>query len=141
MLDEELISYLRQLLPDYMVPAAVVTLDALPQTPNHKVDLNALPAVTVESRADGSPRDDLERNLAGFWGQLLNRDQVGIHNDFFRTGGNSLQVMRVIAHVRKTYGVGVPASYLFEQPTVAALAARVREALAAGPADAGRQDS
>ena len=141
MLEEELINYLRQLLPDYMVPSAIVTLDALPQTPNHKVDLNALPAVTVESRADGSPRDDLERDLVGLWGQLLNRDQVGVHNDFFRIGGNSLQVMRVIAHVRKTYGVGVPAAYLFEQPTVAALAARVREAAAAGPAGAGRQDS
>ncbi|TNH28069.1 hypothetical protein FHG89_16180 [Micromonospora orduensis] len=124
-----------------MVPSAVVTLDALPQTPNHKVDLNALPAVTVEARADGSPRDDLERDLTRLWGQLLNRDQVGVHNDFFRIGGNSLQVMRVIAHVRRTYGVRVPASYLFEQPTVAALAARVREAAAAGPAGAGRRDS
>jgi hypothetical protein len=139
-LEEELINYLRQLLPEYMVPSAVVTLDALPQTPNHKVDLNALPTVTVESRADGSPRDDLERDLAGHWGQLLKRDQVGVHNDFFRMGGNSLQVMRVVAHVRKTYGVGVPPGYLFEHPTVAALAVRVREA-AAGAVGAGRQDS
>ena len=141
MLEEELINYLRQLVPEYMVPSAVVTLDALPQTPNHKVDLNALPAVMVDSRADGSPRDELERELAGLWGRLLNRAQVGVHNDFFRMGGNSLQVIRVVAHVRKTYGVGVPAGYLFEQPTVAALAARVREAAAAGPAGAGRRDS
>lgn len=140
MLEEELIDYLRQLLPDYMVPSAVVTLDALPQTPNHKVDLNALPAVTVQSGADGSPGDDLERDLVRLWGQLLKRDQVGIHNDFFRMGGNSLQVMRMVAHVRKTYGVRVTPSYLFEHPTVAALAARVREAAAAGRADAGRQD-
>jgi acyl carrier protein len=140
-LEDELISYLRQLLPDYMVPAAVVTLDALPQTPNHKVDLNALPAVRAQSRADGSPRDDLERELAGHWGELLKRDQVGVHNDFFRLGGNSLQLMRVIAHVRKVYGVRVPAGYVFEQPTVAALAARVREGAAATPAAAGGQDS
>lgn len=140
MLEEELIDYLRQLLPEYMVPSAVVTLDALPQTPNRKVDLNALPAVAVQSGADGSPSDDLERDLVRLWGQLLKRDQVGIHNDFFRMGGNSLQVMRMVAHVRKTYGVGVPPSYLFEHPTVAALAARVREAAAAGPAGAGRQD-
>jgi hypothetical protein len=139
-LEEELIDYLRQLLPEFMVPSAVVMLDALPQTPNHKVDLRALPAVTVASQADGSPRDDLERDLAGLWGRLLKRDQVGIHNDFFQMGGNSLQVMRMVAHVRKTYGVGVPPAYLFEHPTVAALAARVREA-AAAPAGAGRQDS
>lgn len=141
MLEEELVTYLRQLLPEYMVPTAVVTLDALPQTPNHKVDLNALPALEVESGADGSPRDDLERELAGHWGELLKRDQVGVHNDFFRMGGSSLQLMRVIAHVRKVYGVRVPAGYVFEQPTVAALAARVRQEAAAAPAGAGRQDS
>ncbi|SCL60071.1 AMP-binding enzyme C-terminal domain-containing protein [Micromonospora eburnea] len=132
MLEQELISYLRQLLPEYMVPSAIVVLEALPQTPNHKVDVNALPEVTVELDMDGAPGDDLERDLAGFWGQILHRDEVGVHNDFFQLGGNSLQAMRVIAHIRKTYGVGVPAQHVFEQPTVAALAARVRDAVAVG---------
>ncbi len=96
MLETELTTYLRQLLPEYMVPSAIVVLDALPQTPNHKVDLNALPAVTVRSDMDGAPRDDLERELADLWGQLLNRDDVGIHNDVFQLEATSLHVMRLV---------------------------------------------
>ena len=129
MLETELMSHLRQLLPEYMVPSAIVVLDALPQTPNHKVDLNALPAVPVRSAADGAPRDDLERELAELWGKLLNRDDVGIHNDVFQLNANSLHVMRLITHLRKSYGVGIPAAHVFEHPTVATLAARVRDAM------------
>lgn len=125
-LETELLSHLRQLLPEYMVPSAIVVLDALPQTPNHKVDLNALPAVPVRAEMNGAPRDDLERELAEFWGRLLNQD-VGIHNDVFQLSANSLHVMRLIAHVRKTYGVGISAQQVFEHPTVATLAAKVRE--------------
>lgn len=128
-LETELMSYLRQLLPEYMVPSAIVVLDALPQTPNHKVDLNALPAVTVRPGVNGAPRDDLERELADLWGQLLNRDDVGIHNDVFQLNANSLHVMRLVTHLRKAYGVGIPAQYVYEHPTVATLAARVRDAM------------
>lgn len=129
MLETELLSYLRERLPEYMVPSAIVVLDALPQTPNHKVDVNALPPVTVRPGMNGAPRDDLERALADLWGQLLNRDDVGIHNDVFQLKANSLHVMRLIAHIRKTYGVGIPAQYVFEHPTVATLAERVRDAM------------
>jgi acyl carrier protein len=128
-LETELMSYLRQLLPEYMVPSAIVVLDTLPQTPNHKVDLNALPPVPVRSDVDGAPRDELERELADLWGRLLTLDDVGIHNDVFQLNANSLHVMRLIAHLRKTYGVGIPAQYVFEHPTVAMLAERVRDAL------------
>jgi len=127
--ETELMSHLRQLLPEYMVPSAIVVLDALPQTPNHKVDRGALPAVTVRPAMHGAPRDDLERELADLWGQLLKRDDVGIHNDVFQLKANSLHVMRLIAHVRKAYGVGIPAQYVFENPTVATLAAKVRAAM------------
>jgi acyl carrier protein len=127
--DTELTGYLRQMLPEYMVPSAIVVLDALPQTPNHKVDLNALPAVTVRSDMDGAPRDELERELTDFWGLLLGRDDVGIHNDVFQLNATSLHVMRLIAHLRKAYGVGIPAHIVFEHPTVASLAAQVCAAM------------
>jgi hypothetical protein len=111
-----------------MVPAAVVEVAALPRTPNQKVDLAALPAPARApvSTIGGEPRDELERDLAVFWADLLRRDGVGVHDDFFRIGGNSLLVMRVIAHVAKRYGVGVPAQYVFENPTVSALALQLR---------------
>jgi acyl carrier protein len=129
-LEAELLEYLGQRLPDYMVPAAVVRLEALPLTPNKKVDLRALPApvTRVVASAADEPRDEIERVLAEFWGTVLGRERVGIHDHFFRLGGHSLQVMRVVAFVRKTFGVPVAASALFEEPTVAALAQRVREA-------------
>ncbi|HEX6969477.1 MAG TPA: phosphopantetheine-binding protein [Micromonosporaceae bacterium] len=130
-LDEELLRYLRQFLPDYMVPSAIVVLDELPQTPNRKVDVNALPAPRLPATATQStepPRDGLERALAAVWCELLRRDEIGVHDDFFRLGGNSLLVMRVVAQVRKTYGVKVSARDVFEHPTIAALAERIREA-------------
>lgn len=130
MAEAELLDYLRQRLPGYMIPTAVVRLEAFPLTPNKKVDVLALPApeTRTESVAVDDPRDETERVLAEFWGTVLGRERVGIHDHFFRLGGHSLQVMRVIAFVRKTFGVPVPASALFEEPTVAALAQRVREA-------------
>lgn len=131
MLADELIGYLRELLPEYMVPADVVELAALPLTPNHKVDLASLPAPAApiggpESAAGEAPGDELECDLARQWSRLLRRDSIGPHDDFFRMGGNSLLVMRVIAEVGNRYGVGVPAQYLFENPTVSALAQWVR---------------
>ncbi|WP_219636145.1 phosphopantetheine-binding protein [Streptomyces sp. AJS327] len=130
MLETELMSYLRQRLPAYMVPSAIVPLDALPQTPNHKVDLNALPA--AEQRPGprhGAPRDGLERELADLWARLLNRDEVGVHEDVFDLDANSMHVMRLVAHVRTAYGTALPAEDVFEYPTVALLAARLREAM------------
>ncbi|MFD2765843.1 phosphopantetheine-binding protein [Micromonospora eburnea] len=128
---DELLTYLRQFLPEYMVPSAVVVLDELPRTPNHKVDLNALPAPRPapdgELGPPSAPSDELERALAAHWGELLRRDQVGTDSDFFRLGGNSLLVMRVLAFVQKTYGVQVPARHLFENPTISALACYIRE--------------
>lgn len=125
-LDTELMTYLRERLPAYMVPSAIVVLDALPRTPNDKVDLNALPAVTVQPGMDGAPRDDLERELADVWRQVLELDDVGIHDDFFDLDGNSLQVIRLVSHIQRSHGVGIPAEDVFEHSTVATLAARVR---------------
>ncbi|MCW3815814.1 phosphopantetheine-binding protein [Micromonospora sp. DR5-3] len=133
MLETELISYLREVLPEYMVPSAIVLLERLPLTPNHKVDLNALPPVAIASAMDGAPMDgalcgDLERELADFLGKLLHREDMGIANDFIQLGGNSLHVIRLVAHVREAYGVRLSAQHVFEQPTVSAVASLVRDA-------------
>lgn len=135
-MEAELIDYLRQHLPKHAVPAAVVELAEFPLTPNKKIDTAALPApepMHSGSTADGDQTPDaLEQRLAALWAELLGRDHVGPHDHFFRLGGHSLQLMRMAAQVRKTYGVTVPARVLFERPTVAALAAYLRDTSDAG---------
>jgi aryl carrier-like protein len=129
--EAELIDYLRRHLPRHMVPVAVVTLPQLPLTPNRKVDVAALPppaaATDAAKNADDNARDEVERELAALWARLLGRERVGIHDNFFRLGGHSLQVMRMVAQIRTAHRVDVPVPFLFEQPTIAAVAAYVRE--------------
>ncbi|HJX27962.1 MAG TPA: amino acid adenylation domain-containing protein, partial [Thermoanaerobaculia bacterium] len=116
---------LRERLPDYMVPAAFVMLPALPLTPNGKVDRKALPA--PEQQAAGeiyvAPRTPLEEVLAGIWAELLGLERVGIHDDFFAIGGQSLLAAQVIAQVREIFPGELPLRALFAGPTVAGLAA------------------
>jgi acyl carrier protein len=130
-LDEELLRYLRERVPEYMVPSAIVLLDELPLTPNRKVDVHALPApstvATAPKELADEPGDELESALTAFWCELLHRDRIGVRDDFFRLGGNSLLVMRIIGHVKKGYGIRVPGKYVFENPTVSALARLIRD--------------
>jgi acyl carrier protein len=129
--EEQLLEYLRRHLPRHMVPVAVVELTEFPLTPNKKIDTAALrPPTTVSTSAsqDEAAGDELERGLTEIWADLLGRDRVGIHDHFFRLGGHSLQLMRMAAQVRRSFQVTVPAGVLFEQPTVAAIAAYIREA-------------
>ncbi|MGI5212796.1 phosphopantetheine-binding protein [Plantactinospora sp. CA-290183] len=129
-MEAELIEYLRQHLPRYMVPAAVITVPEFPLTPNMKVDATALAAAVPDrdelEADDGRAESDLERELAVLCAGLLGRDRVGIHDHFFRLGGHSLHVMRIASEVRKTYRTTVPVRVIFEQPTVAALAAYIK---------------
>jgi amino acid adenylation domain-containing protein len=125
-------------LPDYMVPAAVVAIDAVPLTPNGKVDRKALPAPEMEAtEAYVAPRTDTERALAAVWAELLGRETVGIHDDFFALGGHSLSATRLVSRVRDTMRVEVPLRVLFERPTVAAFASYLTSSVADG-GDAGR---
>ena len=125
--------YLKQRLPEYMVPAAFVLLERLPLTPNGKVDRAALPAPPPLEAAGplAAPRTPTEALLAGIWCEVLGRERVGIDENFFEAGGHSLLVMRVVARVAKVFGLELPLRELFEAPTVAALAERL-EALRHG---------
>ncbi|HYH83616.1 MAG TPA: amino acid adenylation domain-containing protein, partial [Longimicrobium sp.] len=120
---------LRLSLPEHMVPAAFVALGRLPLTPNGKVDRRALPAPGDE-RAEAHyapPRTPVEEVLAVTWAEVLRRERVGVHDDFFALGGHSLLAMRVLSRVREALGVELPVRAIFERPTVAGVARWVEE--------------
>ncbi|HLL45372.1 MAG TPA: amino acid adenylation domain-containing protein, partial [Longimicrobiaceae bacterium] len=116
---------LRATLPEYMLPAAFVALDAVPLTPAGKVDRRALPAPDFAPGDAAAPRTELEEVLAAIWAEVLGTERVGIHDDFFALGGHSLLVTQVAARVRRALGVDLPFRDLFRAPTVAGIAARV----------------
>ncbi|ARU62801.1 hypothetical protein CBW65_18855 [Tumebacillus avium] len=125
----ELKAYLRDLLPKYMVPSALVVLDALPLTVNGKLDKKALPAPDLALLADEeyiAPRNGVEELTAEIFGSLLGLGQVGIHDDFFDLGGNSLSAAQVVSRLRNAFGVELSVRTLFEAPSVAQLAEKVQ---------------
>ena len=123
---EELRRFLTERLPDYMVPAAFVTVEAWPLTPNGKVDRRALAALDVARRTPEAtfvaPRDAVEASLASIWTEVLGMKQIGIHDNFFELGGHSLLATRVIALTGSIFRVDIPLRCLFERPTIAGLA-------------------
>jgi amino acid adenylation domain-containing protein len=132
--------HLRAALPDYMAPALIVALPALPLTPNAKVDRAALPAPEWELRPAADrvpPRNPVEENLARIWGELLATPTViGMTDNLFALGGHSLTATRFVARVADSYGVNLPVHQIFAHPTIGELA----EIVAADP-DFGRADS
>jgi len=123
--------FLRQRLPDYMVPSIFVLLDALPRTPHGKLDRHALPAAGHAGFDSGKtlvePRDPVEKALTKIWAQLLRLDSVGVHDDFFDLGGDSLLTIQIISRVRKAFRVEISVRSIFETPTVAGLAVLIRQ--------------
>ncbi|HEV3048834.1 MAG TPA: amino acid adenylation domain-containing protein, partial [Longimicrobium sp.] len=122
-------AHLAERLPEYMVPAAFVHMDALPVNPNGKLDRKALPApdFAVDEEAYVAPRTPVEEVLAGIWAGVLGVERIGVEDSFFERGGHSLLATRVVSQVREAFGVELPLRALFEGPTVAELAARLEE--------------
>src|SRR6185312_5080763 len=117
---------LAERLPAYMVPAAVVVLDALPLTVNGKLDKRALPAPEYQELDHyRAPDSAVEEILAGIYAQVLGLERVGVDESFFELGGDSLSAMRVVAAINKSFGAGISVRALFEAPTVAQLAPRI----------------
>jgi amino acid adenylation domain-containing protein len=126
--NNELRVYLASQLPNYMLPAAFVRLESLPLTPNGKIDRRKLPApdYTPGKRQLVLPRTPNEALLATIWQEVLRVKPVGVHNNFFELGGHSLLATQVISRIRQTLQVELPLRQLFEFPTIAQLAPRLR---------------
>jgi amino acid adenylation domain-containing protein/thioester reductase-like protein len=133
----ELRAFLRAKLPDYMIPAAIIPLEALPLLPNGKIDRNALAgAFDTSSAADGHmltaayvpPRNELEAQVAELSASVLNLEKISIHDSFFDLGGNSLLATRLVFQMRELFEVQIPLRQLFMQPTVAGLSAAIEAA-------------
>ncbi len=130
-LPRELRTYLKERLPDHMIPATFVTMETLPLTPSGKINRRALAALEqpdqVSTQAYEPPRDPMEEKLAEIWAAVLKRERVGIRDNFFELGGHSLLATQLISRVRNTFKVELPLRNLFESPTVAELASVIVE--------------
>jgi natural product biosynthesis luciferase-like monooxygenase protein len=122
----QLREYARERIPDYMVPAQIMFMTSFPQTPNGKIDRNALPAPvndTAEPQVDFEPPATfIEETLASLWCELLGVRKAGRGDNFFECGGHSLLAMQMVSRIRSCFGVDLPLKNLFERPTIAGLA-------------------
>ncbi|MCG3470407.1 amino acid adenylation domain-containing protein [Xenorhabdus bovienii] len=124
--DETLMAHVSARLPDYMVPASLTRIESVPLTLNGKLDRPALPAPVWVSR-DGyvAPRNALETQLCAIWQDVLGLERVGIKDNFFRIGGNSLIAIKLTAAIRRVLAVEIPLVQVFELKTIAGLAAQM----------------
>jgi amino acid adenylation domain-containing protein/thioester reductase-like protein/FkbM family methyltransferase len=120
----ELRQFLKSKLPEYMVPNAIVILEALPLTPNGKIDKSALPAPEYSQLSDKyiAPRTPTEELLAQIWAQVLKVELLGIHDNFFTLGGHSLLATQLVSRIRNIFKVELPLREFFARVTVAELA-------------------
>ena len=124
--------YLKQKLPDYMIPSAFILMKALPLTPNGKVDRRALPTLLrfykeLENKFV-APRTPTEAKLAAIWVEVLGLQQVSINDNFFELGGHSLLATQIISRLRQAFSIEVPLRLLFEAPTIASVSKTIETA-------------
>jgi amino acid adenylation domain-containing protein len=121
--------FLRQTLPEYMIPSAFAFLEAYPLTPSGKIDRRALPEPDLSriapSRERVEPRNRTEKIVAKVWSEILNVEKVGVLDNFFELGGHSLMATRMVARVRELMNIELPLRAVFEEPTVEGLARRI----------------
>jgi hypothetical protein len=134
----ELRELLRERLPETRVPWQLTVLGELPLTPAGRLDPEGLPRVEVRTEAAGAaPRTEVERMLVEIWSELLGVGEVGIHDNFFQLGGNSLLATRVVARINEVFQLSLGVETLFRSPTVADLALATDEHLLVQLGDAG----
>ncbi|NET60306.1 MAG: non-ribosomal peptide synthetase, partial [Symploca sp. SIO2E6] len=118
----QLRSFLKNKLPDYMIPTAFVLLDAIPLTPNGKVNRRALPTPDADHFSQDTslipPRNPLELQLSQIWSEVLNIPTLGVRNSFFDLGGHSLLAVRLMARIEQQLGIHLPLTTLFTEPTI-----------------------
>ncbi|MEK6284063.1 MAG: non-ribosomal peptide synthetase, partial [Acidobacteriota bacterium] len=123
--------FLRKQLPEYMVPAALISLDRLPRTPNGKVDVKKLPVADFSHSESKEPfvlpRDPTEEALARIWIEVLGIKQISVNANFFDLGGHSLSATQVVVKIGKMSQINLPVSWIFRAPTIATLAHIVTE--------------
>jgi surfactin family lipopeptide synthetase C len=121
----ELRNFLREKLPEYAIPSAFVFLETLPVSANGKIDRKSLPIPTEifdSTHNYTPPTNAIEEILAGIWAKILQRQQVGIYDNFFDLGGHSLLATQVLSRIREAFAIELPMRCLFESPSVAQLA-------------------
>ena len=125
----DLRGFLKQKLPEYMLPTSFVLLEKLPITPSGKVDRKSLPAPDTSALSLRSsyvaPRTDTEQQVSQIWSQILKLDKIGIHDNFFELGGYSLLGTQILTRVRKIFAINIPLKVLFESPNITEFANRI----------------
>jgi amino acid adenylation domain-containing protein/FkbM family methyltransferase len=131
---EGLREYLRERVPEYMMPGAIAIIEEMPLTRNGKVDREGLPAVTDEREGEKkeSARTEIEELMAGIWKEVLGKEEIGMEEDFFELGGHSLLATQLMSRVRKIFKVEMALRRLFEEPTVRRLSGVVERELRRG---------
>ncbi|QHS63326.1 non-ribosomal peptide synthetase [Chitinophaga agri] len=133
-----LLSYLEERLPDYMIPSAVITLDVLPLTSNGKVDKRALPdpeAAQLSAAGYVAPKNATETQLVTIWQEALHVERIGVHDDFFRLGGDSIIAIGVISKIREVFNRAVRLYDLYQQPSVSKLAVVLEQTAVIAPVE------
>ncbi|MBK8903666.1 MAG: amino acid adenylation domain-containing protein [Anaerolineaceae bacterium] len=135
---EDLRSYVRSLLPEYMVPATLVRIEQFPLTTSRKIDRRALAQLQTFSQGNAAgktlPQTPQQELVAAIWREVLHLEQIGIHDNFFALGGHSLLATQIVSRIRDAFQIELPIHTLFDAPTVAELAAIVAERRSSGTA-------